>query len=94
MLVTVLLCYTASATSHSRASTQTKWLAGSLVVLILAQLTAGIANLLLHAPTWLQLIHLLLADLNWIALIMLTASALSQQQRAALAPAVSAPVAA
>lgn len=91
MLVTVLLCYTASATSHARASTQTKWLAGSLVVLILVQLTAGIANLLLHAPIWLQLIHLLLADLNWIALIMLTASALSQQQRTASASVVSAP---
>ena len=94
MLVTVLMCYAASAASHARASTQTKWLAGSLVVLILVQLTAGIANLLLHAPIWLQLIHLLLADLNWIVLIVLTASALSQQLRTAVAPAVSAPAAA
>jgi heme A synthase len=42
--------------------------------LILAQLTAGLVNLGLLAPIPMQMIHLLLADLVWIALVRLAAS--------------------
>ncbi|HWV39109.1 MAG TPA: COX15/CtaA family protein [Vulgatibacter sp.] len=35
------------------------------------QLVAGIVNLVLLAPVWMQLVHLLLADLVWIALVLL-----------------------
>jgi heme A synthase len=43
----------------------------SLVILIMTQLLAGVVNVLLLAPVWLQLIHLLFADLIWVGLIML-----------------------
>jgi hypothetical protein len=33
-------------------------------------------NLLLLAPVWMQLVHLLLADLLWIALVLLSAATL------------------
>jgi hypothetical protein len=39
----------------------------------LLQLVAGLANLLLLAPVWMQLLHLVLADLTWIALAALAA---------------------
>lgn len=42
-----------------------------------AQVLAGVANLLLLAPAWMQLIHLLLADLLWISLVLLCAETLA-----------------
>ena len=38
--------------------------------LVLLQWLAGVVNLLLLAPIWLQILHLLLADLLWILLIL------------------------
>jgi heme A synthase len=38
---------------------------------------AGVVNLLLLAPVWMQLVHLLLADLLWITLVLLSASMLA-----------------
>jgi heme A synthase len=52
-----------------------KW-SNALIALVLVQLGAGALNLLLHAPTWLQLVHLLLSDLVWIALVLLGCSAI------------------
>jgi cytochrome c oxidase assembly protein subunit 15 len=57
--------------------TVAKWV-GSLV---LFQWAAGIANVLLLAPIWLQLVHLLLADLLWITLVLLSARALTDRRR-------------
>jgi heme A synthase len=45
---------------------------------LMLQLTAGTLNLLLLAPVPMQMIHLLLADLLWIALVMLCASRLAK----------------
>jgi heme A synthase len=53
----------------------------ALIALVLVQLGAGAINLLLHAPIWLQLVHLLLSDLVWIALVLLGCSALQQPAR-------------
>jgi heme A synthase len=39
-----------------------------LLALIIAQFTGGVINWLLLAPVWMQLFHLILADLVWIAL--------------------------
>lgn len=46
-------------------------------VIVVIQLVAGVVNILLNVPVWMQIIHLLLADLMWIAVILLGASALS-----------------
>jgi heme A synthase len=43
---------------------------------ILLQLGAGVVNVLLLAPVWMQLVHLLLADLVWILLVLLTYTSL------------------
>ncbi|MEO7144073.1 MAG: COX15/CtaA family protein [Bryobacteraceae bacterium] len=55
----------------------TRRLSSAVIVLVVAQLAAGLLNLLLLAPVWMQIIHLLLADLLWIALVLLTLSALA-----------------
>jgi cytochrome c oxidase assembly protein subunit 15 len=46
-----------------------------VLVLALAQLCAGAINVLLLAPIWMQITHLLLADLVWIALVLLAVEA-------------------
>jgi heme A synthase len=52
-----------------------------LGALLGTQLAAGVLNLLLLAPVWLQIFHLLLADLLWITLVLLCASQLSDDSR-------------
>jgi heme a synthase len=51
-------------------------LAVGVLILALAQLGAGAINLLLLAPVWMQMTHLLLADLVWISLVLLAVEAL------------------
>jgi heme A synthase len=55
--------------------------ANLITSLVLLQWAVGIATVLLLAPIWLQLLHLLLADLTWMALIILTARALQDRRR-------------
>lgn len=50
-------------------------LATSVLVLALAQLCAGAINVFLLAPVGMQITHLLLADLVWIALVLLAVEA-------------------
>ncbi|MGH9616022.1 MAG: COX15/CtaA family protein [Acidobacteriaceae bacterium] len=45
----------------------------AVLVTILAQYLLGVADVLLRAPIWLQILHLLGADLFWIFLILLAA---------------------
>jgi cytochrome c oxidase assembly protein subunit 15 len=52
-------------------------------VLVVLQLLAGLANLALLAPVWMQLLHLVLADLGWIALAALAAAVLGPAPAAA-----------
>lgn len=44
-----------------------------LFMLVGLQLGIGVMNILLLAPVWMQVIHLLVADLMWIQLVVLTA---------------------
>jgi heme a synthase len=63
-----------------------RW-AKALAALVSAQLAAGLLNVALLAPVWLQLVHLLLADLLWLSLVLLTASALAPAGRREVSPA-------
>jgi heme A synthase len=54
-------------------------MAGALVALFGIQIGLGFLNLLLLAPIWLQLVHLLVADLVWISLVLLAAGALAEE---------------
>jgi heme A synthase len=76
-----LLILTALLARSRRPGDEVKKWATALITLVLVQLSAGVVNLLLHAPVWLQLVHLLLSDLVWIALILLGCVALQQPAR-------------
>jgi heme A synthase len=63
-------------------------LATAVTTLFLLQLGAGVLNIFLRVPVWMQLTHLLLADLVWIALVLFTAAALGKDVAVARAVAV------
>ena len=46
------------------------------MVLVALQLAAGLANVYLLAPVWMQLVHLLLADAIWVAFVWFAAAGL------------------
>ena len=80
LAVSSWLVFVAVAARKHRASELVKRFSTALIALVLAQLLAGLVNLLLHAPIWLQLAHLLLSDLVWIALLLLAYNALRQKR--------------
>jgi heme A synthase len=53
----------------------------ALVGLVLIQLVAGAANVLLLAPTWMQILHLLLADAVWISYVLLSAAVFPERSK-------------
>lgn len=50
--------------------------------LVFLQILAGVVNVMLLAPVWMQLVHLLLADLLWISTVLLGAGVLAQRGNA------------
>jgi heme A synthase len=54
------------------------------MAVVLLQLAAGVMNVLLLAPVWMQLIHLLLADLLWIGFVLFSASVLAARGEVAV----------
>jgi len=62
-------------------------LSQTVAVLLCLQFVLGIMDILLLAPTWMQILHLLMADVYWIALVGLT-SRILLPERVVKAPAV------
>ena len=52
-------------------------LGAAVVALFLAQMGVGVVNVLLQAPIWLQLVHLLVTDAIWLGLVVFAAEALA-----------------
>ncbi|MDX1437520.1 MAG: hypothetical protein R3335_11955, partial [Anaerolineales bacterium] len=48
--------------------------------LVTLQMAMGALNILLLAPVWLQITHLLIADLIWIAMVLLSADLLAESK--------------
>lgn len=65
----------AGVTAGTRPAPMVRRAAAAVVTVVFVQVTVGAVNLLLLAPVPLQLLHLLLADLLWMALVVLCASA-------------------
>ncbi len=76
----------ADARRRAVAGTPAKWRLTLLRRMLLVQLAAGAANVLLLAPTWLQVLHLFLADLVWILLIVCLAEAPRSKRGLSSAP--------
>jgi heme A synthase len=60
----------ARALSDPATARPARWTAG----LVAAQIVAGVVNVFLLAPVWMQIVHLLLADLLWISAVLLSAA--------------------
>jgi len=61
------------ALSAARAGETPRRIAYAMLAIMVLQMAAGGLNLLLLAPVWVQLVHLLLADLLWISTVLLVA---------------------
>lgn len=77
VLLAALLLYLASALPGRHAGREVRRGSTAVLVLVLVQVTAGVVNIALSAPGWMQLTHLALATLLWIALVLLSTAALA-----------------
>ncbi len=59
--------------SGTRQDPRNRKLATWTIGLLLSQLALGALDVLLRAPNWMQIVHLLGADIYWVALVVLTA---------------------
>ena len=59
-----------------RLSRQISWV---LITLLVMQLLAGAVNVLLLAPVWMQMVHLLLSDLVWISLVLFSTEVMAKR---------------
>ena len=76
--VGTLLLVTAAVCAMLRPGHSVRRAAVALGALVVLQLTAGMVNLVLLAPVWMQLVHLVLADAVWLAAVLLGAKALAE----------------
>lgn len=81
LIVSGFLIYLARTVRAWRPAEPTGKIANWLVAFVAIQLAAGALNLLLHAPIWLQIAHLLFSDLIWIALVLLTFNTMAEPVR-------------
>ena len=79
LVVGAFLLMTALAALKSRPTPQVRRHAMGVMGLVFVQLIAGAVNIALLAPVWMQILHLLLAELLWIALVILLAEAFAER---------------
>ncbi|MDP9036248.1 MAG: COX15/CtaA family protein [Myxococcota bacterium] len=70
-----------------RPTGQVRLLSRAAAALAIGQVLLGVLDVLTLAPIWIQLVHLVLADMVWIALVLTTASALGEARRPRPVPA-------
>lgn len=80
ILASIYLIALAQPLRSIRRSEWTRIYANSTLLLIGGQMIFGTLTLVFLAPIWMQLVHLLLADLMWIALVLMSAAALSESK--------------
>ncbi len=83
VLTSVFLWLAAPVIARARPGVGALFFLYAVRVLVVVQLAAGALNVLLNVPVWMQLVHLLLADLMWLAVVLLGATALSAPVAAA-----------
>lgn len=74
ILTGMYLLFLAGFIAMFRVNPTIRRLAAALAGLFVIQGMAGLINLALLAPVWMQLVHLLLADLVWLSLVLLAAA--------------------
>jgi heme A synthase len=74
---TLVVAFAASRVLQATDDEAARGAAWTVSALALLQLGGGLLNVALLAPVWMQVVHLLLADLLWIAFVLLAVRALS-----------------
>jgi cytochrome c oxidase assembly protein subunit 15 len=73
LLASVLLVWLLLRAGKRTAHWDNRGLSAMVLILLAAQYVLGLMDVILLAPTWLQIVHLLGADVLWAALVVLTA---------------------
>ena len=61
-------------------SPRVRRLGAVLMAVVVIQLAAGVVNILLLAPIWMQLVHLLLSDVVWISFVLFGVTTLAESE--------------
>jgi len=77
LIAGAFLLLVAAAVLRAKPAPRARSAALAVVALVFVQIAAGIVNIALLAPVWMQIVHLLLAGLLWIALVILAAESYS-----------------
>jgi heme A synthase len=78
VLAGVYLAILAAPEYRARRTPRLRALSGWLLALVVTEIIAGGLSVLLGAPIWMQLIHLLVADLVWITLVLFASERVRQ----------------
>ena len=84
----IVLFYLVRQGFKQRPTNQIRRIGNSLLGLVGIQLGLGMLNIILLAPLWMQMIHLLTADLVWIGLVLFSAALLAVEREKAADDAV------
>lgn len=76
--VGLYLILIASVVANLRPSPQIGSFARAVATIFLIQVCLGLLNVWLKAPIWMQLVHLATADIQWVALVMLSVAAIAE----------------
>jgi heme A synthase len=85
-IVSLFMAWTITTSVRLRPIAQVKQFAPIVLALLVGQYFFGFANLLMLAPIWMQLTHLLLANLLWIGLVILATCAVGEERGRVLDP--------
>lgn len=89
LVVSVCLILLSNWISRQRHASTIRGLGKALILLVVVQMAAGVINVFLLAPIWMQLVHLMLADAIWITLVLLAAEGLSYGEADVRVPGIS-----
>lgn len=79
VFVSLFVAWTIASSRRLRSTLWVEKLSRPVTAILCAQFIFGIVNLLMMAPVWMQVTHLLLANLLWIGLVVLGASAVGAE---------------
>ena len=79
IIVAIYTVFTAWSLTNKNSSSIQKKLTFSITGIFILQIFIGFINIALLAPVWMQIIHLLIADIAWIFCVLFCSQALSEE---------------
>ncbi|WGL61517.1 COX15/CtaA family protein [Pigmentibacter sp. JX0631] len=79
ILISIFTVFTAWFLTNKNSSKTQKKMLYYIVTIFIVQILSGFVNIFLLAPVWMQMVHLFLADLTWIACVLFYSEVLSKE---------------